>query len=132
VQLVPGAGTPLVQDGRPVPGPQHDVGVVGRHERVEGGRLVRRDQQERVAGREGREIGHEGVDVVGRGEHDQPAFRPQAAGDVVDALGQLPVAQDALARENGGAVPVTGEIGGERDPDEVRWGGHLHQGRENL
>ena len=133
MQLVPGARAPFLDDRGPVPGaPQQDVGVVGRHQRLDGCRLVRRDQQERVTGREGREVGHEGVDVVGRGERGQPALRAETRGQVLGPGRQFPVAQDVLAREDGGAVPVAGEIGGEGDPGKVRLKAHPHYGREDL
>ena len=124
MQVVARAGASFLDDGGAGPGPEHDVGVVGGDEGVQGARLVRRNQQQGMAGREGREIGDEGVQVVGRRQDREPAPDAQAGGDLVDAFGQFPVAQRPVLGEDGGPLPVTGEAGREGRPGQVWVRGH--------
>ena len=77
----------------PVPGPDNDVGVIGRDERFQGGGLVLRHEDQRVPADEGRQVGHERVDVVGCGQRDEAPFGTEPDGQLVDAVRQLPVGE---------------------------------------
>ena len=124
VKLVAGAGPAFVQQDLPVAGPDNDVGVVGRNEGFQGGRLVLRQEDQRVAAGQGRQIDHKGVEIVGCGERHEAPRGAEAEGEDIDPLRQLPVRHCQGVGEDGRAVPVARKIGGEGHPHEIKLRGH--------
>ena len=124
VKLMAGAGPAFVQQELTVAGLDNDVGVVGRNEGFQGGRLVLRQEDQRVAAGQGRQIDHQRVDVVGCGERHEAPRGAKPEGEGIDPLRQLPVRHCQGVGKDGWAVPVARKIGGKGHPHEVKLRGH--------
>ena len=96
MELVPAAGPALLEQDLSVGGSQHDVGVVRGHQGFQCRRLVLRKQDQRVAGNQGGEVGHQGVDVVRRSQCHQAALGAQAEGQGINPVGQFPVGEGEI------------------------------------
>ncbi len=103
MEVVPGRVTAYVVAGA---GDTDDVGVVRRDDGVALGAARVGDDQRDVAVLERREVGDEGVEVVGALDQDQPPLRTPGAGAVGDQTGEGGVAELDVARDDGGRVAV--------------------------
>jgi hypothetical protein len=134
VQLVPGAGPDLFQEGsvvkardRPGQGrawPDDDVGIVSGDEGLQSGVVAGRSKDERVSGCQCREVGNEGLNAVIGGKYNEAALGAQARSEGIHAECEVAVAEDAAASKHGGSVTVAGQIGGKGDPCKFKGYGH--------
>jgi hypothetical protein len=124
MEFVPSARPAFLEQRLSVGGTQHDVGIVCGHQRLERRRLVLWKQDQRVAGNQASEVGHQGVDVVRRSQRHQAPLGAQPEREGINPVGQFPVGESEIVGENGGPVPVACEIGGEGHPREIKLRGH--------
>ncbi len=69
------------------------------------------------------EVGHDGVDVVGAGDEDEPPGAAEPLGETGDADGEVAVDTAPSAVTRAGRVAVRGEAAPEAGGDEVRRAG---------
>ncbi len=118
VQVVDGAGAALEE----VAAAQQDVGVVGVDDRVEVPGVVAGDEDHRMPTGQRGEVGHDGVDVVGAGEEDEPPGAAEPLGETGDADGEVAVRHGAVGGHQGRPVAVRGEAAPEAGGDARRAG----------